>query len=88
MTGADMITVPRPGPDEYVVAVCTEDGAIAWLKGSKVNLPNLHAQLMSLTAENETRVHDRVFSEADRIREGMAEAQANPGRRVTVWDDD
>ena len=84
---ADKITVPRPAPDECVIAVCTEDGAVAWVKGSKASIPVLLAQLIPVIEENEQRVHDSVDPEAVRIRHAMNEAMMHPGRAVTMQDD-
>ena len=83
---ADEITVPRPDPDEYVIAVCTEDGAVAWVKGSKGSIPGLLAQLLPVMEENEQTGHDPVATEAARIRQAMNEVMAHPGRAVTVQD--
>ena len=82
---ADKITVPRPAPDECVIAVCTEDGAVAWVKGSKASIPVLLAQLIPVIEENEQRVHDSVDLEASSQCRTMA-AQGNTTVTVTVAD--
>ena len=34
-SGAGMIAVPRPKPDEVVTAVCDADGAVCWMVSPK-----------------------------------------------------
>jgi len=32
---ADRISIPCPKPDQAVIVICDEDGAFAWIKGSR-----------------------------------------------------
>jgi hypothetical protein len=56
----EMISVPRPNPDQFVIAICGEDGARAWVTAKTATLLEADwTQLLpGLLAEAQQRLRD------------------------------
>jgi len=58
----DKISIPRPRPDQYVIAITDADGATAWTAGSKAHLAewaDLWPQMLAILEEGQQRVHEQ-----------------------------
>jgi hypothetical protein len=62
LMGTETITVPRPKPDEVVLAATDADGAICWITVPKKDLAqdgDLLAQLVPFLAEGQRVLHEQ-----------------------------
>jgi len=61
---ADTIMVPRPAPDEMVIAICGEDDARAWIKCSKTLFADTDftIQLPELLAEAQQQLREKLVA--------------------------
>jgi hypothetical protein len=66
MAQHETMTVPKPRPDQVIIAACAEDGAKAWVVGTKGTLcdPEFLAQLEPLLAEAQDKLRERKAEEA------------------------
>lgn len=58
----ETMTVPRPAPDEVIIAVCGEDGARAWVMGKQGTLGDAEflAQVEPLLAGAQQRLREQA----------------------------
>ncbi len=61
MTNPDMITIPRPKPDQAVIAVTDADGASAWVTVEKTDLQDggLLRQMVPILEDGQRLLHEQ-----------------------------
>jgi len=61
MADAEFITVPRPAPDEAVIAVCDENGARCYITGKKTTFADgsFLPQILPFLAEGQQNLYEK-----------------------------
>lgn len=57
--GSGEITVPRPRPDQVVIAITDADGASCWTCCKKADLGEIGSQLLPMLEDGQRLVHEQ-----------------------------